>query len=148
MHPVTACGVLCHHLHSVWLLSECHLPPPPPSVAGTVLRCCAGHGHDPGSRLHAVCTRVRLNHAKPYRVVSCFVMWQAPAAAAAGVGETVRGHPEDEVVDLDTTLVVCQALRFLCGLHLKADNRRLMTYFTSFPGSDKSRLCSKIAEFV
>lgn len=75
-------------------------------------------------------------------------MWQAPAAAAAGVGETVRGHPEDEVVDLDTTLVVCQALRFLCGLHLKADNRRLMTYFTSFPGSDKSRLCSKIAEFV
>lgn len=57
-------------------------------------------------------------------------------------------HPEDEVVDLDTTLVVCQALRFLCGLHLEADNRRLMTYFTSFPGSGKSRLCSKIAEFV
>lgn len=57
-------------------------------------------------------------------------------------------HPEDEVVDIDTTRIVCQALHFLCGLHLEADRRRLMTFFTSFPGSGKSRLCSKIVEFV
>lgn len=57
-------------------------------------------------------------------------------------------HPEDEVVDIDTTSVVCQALHYLFGLHLEADRRRRMTYFTSFPGSGKSRLCSKIGEFV
>jgi len=57
-------------------------------------------------------------------------------------------HPEDEVTNVDTTWVVCQALYFIFQLHMQGDRRRPLSYFTSFPGSGKSRLCGKVAEMV
>lgn len=57
-------------------------------------------------------------------------------------------HPEDEVVAFDSTSDICSMLHTLRVARMTASRRRPLMYFTSFPGSGKSRLCGKLAEFV
>jgi len=57
-------------------------------------------------------------------------------------------HPEDEVLDIDTTPTVCQAVSTLWSTFVANDGRRPLMFFTSFAGSGKSRLCGKFGTFV
>lgn len=59
-------------------------------------------------------------------------------------------HPNYEVVNVDTTDAVCQALHTLRGKFIAQGTiaRLELLYFSSFAGSGKSRFCGKMAEFV
>lgn len=59
-------------------------------------------------------------------------------------------HPEFEVVDVDTTAVLHQALSDL-RRHFESLNgrtRQALLFFTSYGGSGKSRTCGKLATLV